>query len=408
MRILYVTASLPAGHGEAFLVPEVEELLSQGHDVRIVPRTPEGEFVHNDAQQLQQRSSVLPLFCGRIAAAALLEAILHPLAALRTLAMLFCCRSPQTILKNLAVYPKGLWLARIARKWRAEHIHAHWISTPATMALIAAEAAGIPWSCTAHRVDINLNNLLQRKVDRAVFVRFISESGRRMAASLGATPTDEKTAVIHVGVAIPDQVPLPAAPVGVCRLLCPANLYPVKGHAHLLRAMALLRGRGLNCVLQIAGEGWLRPELQQLADDLELGVAIQFLGQVSHDEILAAYLRQEIAMVVVPSVDLGNNLHEGIPVCLMEAMAYGIPVVSTTTGGIPELLFGGAGMLVPPGNATALADAIEQLVHDPALRQSLVEKGKARVRESFCVKSVVAALLARIAPTVTAGVRIEG
>jgi glycosyltransferase involved in cell wall biosynthesis len=65
-------------------------------------------------------------------------------------------------------------------------------------------------------------------------------------------------------------------------------------------------------------------------------------------------------------------------------------------------------MLVPPGDPKALADAIEQLLRDPALRQSLVEKGRARVRESFCVKSVVAALLTRIARTGPAGARIEG
>ena len=407
MRILYVTATLPAGKGEAFLVPEVDELLRQGHDVRIVPRSPEGAFVHNDARHLQSRSCVAPLLGTAIVAAALLEATTHPLAALRTLAMLFCCRSPQTILKNLIVYPKGLWLARLARKWRADHIHVHWISTPATMALIAAEAAGISWSCTAHRVDISLDNLLRRKIARAAFVRFISQSGRRMAASLGAPPPDDKTAVIHVGVTLPDKAAC-TAPVGVFKLLCPANLYPVKGHAHLLRAMALLRGRGVDCILQIAGEGELQSTLQRLAGKLELGEAVRFLGQVSHDEILLAYLRQEIGVVVLPSVDLGNNLHEGIPVCLMEAMAYGIPVVSTTTGGIPELLSGGAGMLVPPGDPKALADAIEQLVHDPVLRQSLVEKGRARVRESFCVKSVVAALLTRIARTGPAGARIEG
>jgi glycosyltransferase involved in cell wall biosynthesis len=299
-------------------------------------------------------------------------------------------------MKNLAVYPKGLWLAGVARKWRADHIHAHWISTPATMAMIAGAVAGIPWSCTAHRVDISHDNLLRQKIARATFARFISRSGVAMAASLGATPPSDKTAVIHVGVAIPDQAPCPAAAEDPRTLLCPANLYPVKGHAHLIRAMAILRDRSVDCVLQIAGEGVLRSELEQLAGDLRLGGVVQFLGQVSHDAILSSYGRREIGMVVLPSVDLGNNLHEGIPVSLMEAMAYGIPVVSTTTGGISELLCEGAGMLVPPQDPTALADAIERVLGDPALRRGLVEKGRIRVQESFSVQSVVPALLARI------------
>jgi glycosyltransferase involved in cell wall biosynthesis len=396
MKLLYITGNLPIGNGEAFLIPEIDELLRRGHDVRIVPRSPLGTFVHNDARHLQERSCVLPLFCGKILAAALVEALLHPLAAMRGLATLLSCRKARTIMKNLAVYPKGLWLAGVARKWRADHIHAHWISTPATMAMIAGAVAGIPWSCTAHRVDISHDNLLRQKIARATFARFISRSGVAMAASLGATPPSDKTAVIHVGVAIPDQAPCPAAAEDPRTLLCPANLYPVKGHAHLIRAMAILRDRSVDCVLQIAGEGVLRSELEQLAGDLRLGGVVQFLGQVSHDAILSSYGRREIGMVVLPSVDLGNNLHEGIPVSLMEAMAYGIPVVSTTTGGISELLCEGAGMLVPPQDPTALADAIERVLGDPALRRGLVEKGRIRVQESFSVQSVVPALLARI------------
>jgi glycosyltransferase involved in cell wall biosynthesis len=172
--------------------------------------------------------------------------------------------------------------------------------------------------------------------------------------------------------------------------------------------MAILRDRGVDCVLRLAGEGRVRAELQQLTGDLKLGGAVQFLGQVSHDEILSSYGRRQVGMVVLPSVDLGNNLHEGIPVCLMEAMAYGIPVVSTTTGGISELLCDGAGMLVPPKDPVALADAIEQVLRDPALRRSLAEKGRIRVQESFSVQSVVPALLARIAETGPAKAAAKG
>ena len=84
---------------------------------------------------------------------------------------------------------------------------------------------------------------------------------------------------------------------------------------------------------------------------------MRFVGQVSHTQILEMYVANQVRAVVVPSIDLGNNLHEGIPVSLMEAMAHGVPVVSTTTGGIPELLADGAGILVPPENPQALADA---------------------------------------------------
>ena len=210
-KILYVTGTLPIGNGEAFLIPEIDELLRRGCDVRIVPRLPEGTFVHNDSRHLQERSCVFPLFCGRVFAAALVEALLHPLAAMRVLALLLPSGNLRTVMKNLAVYPKGLWLARVARKWQANHIHAYWISTPATMAMIAGAVAKIPWSSTAHRVNISHNNLLRQKFARATFVRFISRSGMAMAASFGVPPPDDKADVIHVGVAIPDKAPCPAA-----------------------------------------------------------------------------------------------------------------------------------------------------------------------------------------------------
>ena len=212
-------------------------------------------------------------------------------------------------------------------------------------------------------------------------------------------PLNDKTVVIHVGVAIPDQAPCGAAPDGRWTLLCPANLYPVKGHEHLIRAVAMLRDRGVDCVLQIAGDGELRSELERLANDLRLGEFVQFLGQVSHDKILLSYVRRQIGMVVLASVNLGNNLHEGIPVCLMEAMAYGIPVVATQTGGIPELLEGGAGLIVPDKNPAALADAIERCIRDPAFAAELARKGRQRVCESFNVVTVVPRLLDRILPS---------
>jgi glycosyltransferase involved in cell wall biosynthesis len=94
-------------------------------------------------------------------------------------------------------------------------------------------------------------------------------------------------------------------------------------------------------------------------------------------------------MVVLPS------LHEGIPVSLIEAMAYGVPVVSTFAGGTPELLERGAGLLVPPEDPLALADAIERLVRDPELRKQLGETGRRRVEDSFAVEKVVAELVRR-------------
>jgi glycosyltransferase involved in cell wall biosynthesis len=269
----------------------------------------------------------------------------------------------------------------------------------ATMAMIASETSGVPWSFTAHRGDIAANNLLFTKASRAAFVRFISESGRRMAASLAAAPPPGKSAIIHMGVKTPDGPPVVPFPRQTPLIVCPAYLYPVKGHCHLLRAMAILKQRGVAGRLDVVGEGELLDSLRALSDELKLGETVRFLGHRLNEEILRWYAEGAVDIVVLPSLDLGNNLHEGIPVSLMEAMTHGVAVVSTTTGGIPELLHDGAGEMVPPQDPVALADALQRLLVDPARRRRLAEAGRRRVEEEFALSTVVRQLSARMRET---------
>ena len=101
--------------------------------------------------------------------------------------------------RNLAVFPKALWLASVAAEWKADHIHCHWAGTTATMAMIASKLSGVPWSLTAHRSDIVSNNLLGAKARSATMVRAIAEDGRAMMISRGVEPS-EKLQVIPMGV----------------------------------------------------------------------------------------------------------------------------------------------------------------------------------------------------------------
>jgi colanic acid/amylovoran biosynthesis glycosyltransferase len=428
MRLIYITVTMPFGSKEAFLIPEVREMLRRGWQVLIVPRSPRGRVVNGDAVELEPSCVRQPLLSAAVVAGATIEFFRSPLRAIGALALLLRRSSPATMIKNLAVFPKGLWLARLARLWKAQHIHAQWILTTSTLAMIASHVSGVPWSCTAHRGDIAENNLLALKVSRASFVRFISQSGVRMAESLGAACQAAKVPVIHMGVALPPlemvtatlrcankgDSPVfgptptiasrwcPAAqkpgqsPHNALVALCAANLLPVKGHDHLLRAWALLRDRGAGCVLEIAGAGCLQQRLRDLVEELRLQDAVRFLGYVSHGELLESYRLRRVDIVVLASVVLGPNFHEGIPVTLMEAMACGIPVVSTDTGGIPELLHDGAGMMVPAEQPVALADALERLIRDADLRASLGKAGRRRVEEQFSLEGTVSRLAAQI------------
>jgi colanic acid/amylovoran biosynthesis glycosyltransferase len=395
-RLVYVTGSMPFGSGEEFLVPEANELIRQGCELLIVPRSPKGEVFNRDATGLERHSRRSPLLGPSVVLLALLEGLRHPLGTGRVLRLMLQSESAAVFVKNAVVLPKGLWLARLARRWHADHIHVHWGRTTATIGLIASELTGIPWSLTLHRDDIAHPNLLSVKMRRAAFTRFISRSGMDIARDAGAPAPADTAVVIHMGARLPERVTERKAEHGGFILLCPANLYPVKGHAHLLAAMGMLRDRGSACTLWIAGSGGLLQALQDQVAALDLTSRVRFLGQVDHERILDWYADGSVDAMVLPSVDLGNHEHEGIPVSLMEAMAHGVPVVSTETGGIPELLGDGAGLLVPPGDSEALADALHQLLHDPALRSRLGESGRRRIEEQYSVERTTADLLAHL------------
>jgi colanic acid/amylovoran biosynthesis glycosyltransferase len=100
-----------------------------------------------------------------------------------------------------------------------------------------------------------------------------------------------------------------------------------------------------------------------------------------------------VTAVILASIDLGNGLHEGVPVALIEAMSYGIPVVATPTGGTAELVRPGNGLLVPPAEPAALADAVQTLLEDAGLRQQLGESGRQRVFENYDIVGFAAQLI---------------
>jgi colanic acid/amylovoran biosynthesis glycosyltransferase len=388
VKIIYVTASLPHGSDEAFLIPEINQLMRSGHEVLVVPRSPRGSIVHG--HELVERTRGEALYSLRVLKAAWAETLAAPGQTAGAVGLLLGGRSPAVAIKNLAIVPKALWLARVAVRWRADHIHCHWAGTTATMAMLASQRSGVPWSFTAHRWDIVENNLLAAKVRSASVVRFISEDGLRMASDLGIGPV-KNTRVLHMGVPIPARGARRLGPRPV--VLCPARFVEVKGHRYLLEAWRTLQLRGLDAELWLAGQGELRPQLEELTNALGLAGSVRFLGALPHSALLKIYEEGPVSAVVLASLDLGNGLHEGIPVALIEAMSYGIPVVTTATGGTAELVTPETGVLVPSANPAALADAIERLLQDAQLREQLGDSGRRHVAETYDVVRVAAELV---------------
>ncbi|HSK15822.1 MAG TPA: glycosyltransferase [Gaiellaceae bacterium] len=394
MRVVYVTARLPYGVGEPFIVPEIAALERQGCDVTVVPVRREGGVIHGDAESLLPKTEAQPILSPAVLGAALAETLRAPRGVARALVSLHGGRNRRILVKNLTVFPKALWLARTARRLRADHLHAHWAGTSATLALLASRVSGIPWSLTAHRWDIAEDNLLRLKAGSACFVRVISAHGAEELRGLVAEPGWSPW-VLHMGVALPALRRVDAVPEPPLRIVTAARLVEKKGHAHLVDAVARLVERGVPVRAEVAGDGPLGPSLRERAAELGLGEELAFLGAVPHEELLTEMAAGRWHAAVLPSVVTASGELEGIPVSLLEAMACGLPAVATATGGIPELLGGGAGLVVPPADADALADAIERLARDPSLRAELGEHGRRRVEEEFDTDAIAAALIAR-------------
>jgi colanic acid/amylovoran biosynthesis glycosyltransferase len=394
MRIAYVFSSFPFGARETFAYAELAELRRRGHDVFAVPANPERTRVHGYIERLADCTIARPLLAPSVLGSAVLEAVGSPVAATQATFTITGDRHLMTLARNFACLPKAMWLARAATRLRLDHIHAYWASTPATIALVASMMSGIPFSFTAHRQDIVKNNLLAEKVARASFVRAISEHGRaQLQARLGSRHvTTARIVVIHVGVDLP-SAPGAHERRGAFRVLVPAALVPFKGHSYVLEAFALLRRTRPDLALQLimAGDGSLRGDLTAMTSRLGL-TNVVFRGQLEHTALLKMYSSGEVDAVALPSIILPGGFPEGIPVSLMEAMAYSIPVVATPTGGTPELVRPGVGLLVEERNAAALAAAIARLADDASLADALGRAGRQTVERDFAVQRTVAEL----------------
>jgi len=389
MKIAYITAQTPYGTGETFVLPEVIELQRQGHEVAVFPLRPDKKLAQGqEPAMVRERTVRIPLLNFSVFVKALKLSLLKPKLICKVLFdVLRHSGSGKKILKNLVVIPKGLALGAEIKKRGFDHIHAHWASTPSTAAYIAALYSGVSWSFTAHRWDIAEGNMLEVKVRSSKFTRAIDINGAEEIKKQISPYLWQKIRVIHVGVILPSFHS--AVQKETLTIACVANLVVKKGHEYLLKACSKLQQRGINFSCLLFGDGPLRGKLQQITTDLELDGIVKFCGRIAHDEILKLYSTGAVSVLVLPSIENKDGEKEGIPVALMEAMAAGVPVISTTTGGIPELLDNGAGILVPPEDSADLANAIERLLKYPELRRELGIKGREKVEKEFAIDSVV-------------------
>ncbi len=404
MKIAYITVKLPFGSKETFIIPEIKEIIRRGNDVLILPFRPDRDVFHGEAECLRAITHNVRLLSWKEMIGFLRELLKRPAKGFAVIAqVLRKSRNVKIALKNLLAVPKGFYAASLFRKRNIDHIHAHWASTPSSVAYMASCLTGIPWSFTAHRWDIAENNLLAEKLSAAVFARVINNNGKKEIADLIKNGMLRKSGiVIHMGTSIPDGPPKGHRQASSTTIMCPANLELVKGHRYLLEACRILIDRNMTFRCLIAGSGPLELDLKSMARSLRIESSVEFSGGLPHERLISMYDAGMVDIVVLPSITTPDGEKEGVPVSLMEAMAHNIPVISTNTGGIPELVED-SGILVREKDSQALAAAIVNLTRDRNLYEDLQKRGREKVLKEFNIVRNVEALLSLMQNEAAAG-----
>lgn len=394
---------------ETFVLREIDEMERQAQPVRLVPLLREDPpAVHEEAKPWVRRALFTPFLSRAIAAANLRMLRRDPGRYLRLLGHLAArtLSSPGFFIRTLALFPKSVYLAERLEREGIRHVHAHFATHPATAALVASVLTDLTFSMTIHAHDIQVHlELLEEKLRRARFVRTISEFNRRFLRERYPEIDPAKLRVIHVGIEPERYRPAPGSPGagestedpgdGPPLVLAVGSLKPYKGMSVLVDACAHLREAGVSLRCRIAGGGPLRQELERQIARQGLEDVVSLLGPVPQQRVPA--LLERASVFVLPSVVQPDGQTEGIPVALMEAMAAGLPVLTSRLSGIPELVDDGVhGRLLEPGDAEALARAVAGALQAPERAREMGRAGRERVRREFSLAPTTAALLEEV------------
>jgi colanic acid/amylovoran biosynthesis glycosyltransferase len=285
------------------------------------------------------------------------------LGALR-LALTMARRSDRSLFHHIAYLAEASLLVGWLAEQGVGHLHAHFGTNPADVAMLVHALGGPPYSFTVHgpeEFDRPDALGLGEKGRHAAFVVAISSYGRSQLYRWLPHANWGKVKVVHCGLEAAFHEGTTAGDAGARRLVCVGRLCEQKGQLLLVQALARLADRGITCELVLAGDGEMRGEIESMVAGFGLGAQVRITGWIGSDQVRAEI--QAARALVLPS------FAEGLPVVIMEAMALRRPVITTYVAGIPELVRDGEnGWLVPAGDVEALANAMQDCLDAPAER----------------------------------------
>ena len=277
-------------------------------------------------------------------------------------------------------------------------LYVHYLHTPASVTRYAAAMRGLPYAFSAHAKDIYTTPRweLEAKIADASWGVTCTRANQDVLTALADLP--EKVTLVYHGLDLSRfTAPAQRPSGGPLRILSVCRAVPKKGLDDLLRALAMLPDR-LDWRFEHVGGGDTGP-LAALAERLGIAPRVSFLGAMAHEGVVAAYRRADVFALAARVAKDGDR--DGLPNVIMEAMAMRLPVVSTRVSAVPEIVAEHTGLLVPPADPAALAEALAALAAAPDRRAAMGLAGERRVRELFSPQPGIDALLARFAGAAT-------
>jgi glycosyltransferase involved in cell wall biosynthesis len=392
MRVVYVIGTYPL-LTTTFVDSEITVLRRWGMDVRVlaVRRPAPGVPLSGDQRALARTVTyLLPVTPARLLASHLYFLAGRPLRYARTLSYLLTRPHPclRARVRTLLHFGEAVHAAYLVRERDFHELHAHFADRAATIALVVADLLGKPYSLSVHAgADVFVQPvLLREKVARARHVVTCTRRNAEAVAAIAGRDVAGKITPVHHGVDVPRAPRTP--PGGPPVILSVAQLKERKGLAVLVEACALLRDDRAPFRCRIVGDGPQRGELERLVAARSLGGLVTLCGPLGHDRVAAEYARATV--FALPCVRASDGDTDGIPNVIAEAMALGVPVVSTRLPAIRELVTDARdGLLVAPGDARALAGALRTLLARPALRAELGEAARGTIARTFELEASV-------------------
>ncbi len=288
----------------------------------------------------------------------------------------------------------ALYFADHFKRRGVDHVHVHFANRAAHTAMFLKEISGIPFSVTAHgqdfMKDLGNDDLLREICAAAEFVAAETDYSRDLLRQR-CPDSAAKIQRVYNGMDL-TRFPAPNYEASINqapRIISIGRLVAFKGFEYLIDACAELARQGLEFTCEIIGDGPLRGDLEAKIRKVNLSDRVRLLGSLSQGAVLAKLRSADV--FALASVTDAQGASDVFPTVIIEAMAAARPVVSTRLAGIPEsVVHGETGLLVPPGDTMALAEALRRLIEDAKLRLQYGRAARARIEQHFRIEHTVA------------------